>query len=111
MFWKHKEGKEGEVKLSGPQGIPELVGRHMVVEEKQDPDRVWKLKGVIRQVGKKEFYCRVFDEARMANANVIVKDWTSLDDHPELTLWEGYFNKETNTARREKFSEHFASLT
>lgn len=105
MFWKRKETKLGEVKLPGPKDIPELAGRHMVVEEEKDPDWVWHLKGVVRQVGKKEFYCRVFDEHKAASANVRVKDWHSLDGHPGLILWEGYFNKETNVARREKFVE------
>lgn len=104
MFWKRKETKEGGVKLPGPKDIPELVGRHMVVEEKKDPDWVWALKGVVRPAGKKKaFYCRVFNEAQAAQARVKVKDWASLDDHPDLILWEGYFDKETNTARREKF--------
>jgi hypothetical protein len=76
----------------------------MVVEEKKNPDWVWNLKGVVRPAGKKKvFYCRVFDEAQAAQAGVKVKDWTSLDDYPDLILWEGYFDKETNTVRREKF--------
>ena len=101
MFWKRKEGEE---KLPSPKGIPELAGRYLVVEEKKDPDWVWKLKGVVRPAGKKKaFYCRVFDDAQVAQAGVKVKDWTSLDGHPDLILWEGYFDKETNTARREKF--------
>jgi hypothetical protein len=76
----------------------------MVVEEKKDPSWVWKLKGVVRPAGKKKaFYCRVFDETQTAKAGVEVKDWTSLDEHPDFILWEGYFDKETNTVRREKF--------
>jgi hypothetical protein len=102
-FWKHEKSKEGEVRLPGPKGIPELVGRYMVVQEKKHPYWVWKLKGVVRPAGKKAFYCRVFDEPQAAEAGVKVKDWTSLDDHPDLILWEGYFDKETNTVRREKF--------
>jgi len=104
MFWKHKETKEGRVKLPGPKEIPDVVGRYMVVEEKKDPDWVWALKGLVRPAGKKKaFYCRVFNEAQAAQARVKVKDWTSLDDHPDLILWESYFDRETNTARREKF--------
>jgi len=76
----------------------------MVVEEKKDPAWVWKLKGVVRPAGKKKaFYCRVFDEAQVAQAGVKVKDWTSLDEHPDFIFLEGYFDKETNTVRREKF--------
>ena len=104
MFWKRKETREGEVRLPGPKEIPELVGRYLVVEEKKNPDWVWKLKGVVRPAGKeKAFYCRVFDEAQVAKAGVKVIDWTSLDEHPELILWDGYFDKETNMARPEKF--------
>ncbi len=104
MFWKRKETTEGGVKLSGPKEIPELAGRYMVVEDKKDPDWVWKLKGVVRPADKKKaFYCRVFDEAQAAQAGVKVRNWTSLDGHADLILWEGYFDKDTNMARREKF--------
>ena len=104
MFWKHKQTKEGEEKLPGPKGIPELAGRYMIVEGKKDPDLVWQLKAVIRPAGKKKaFYCRVFSEGQVAQAGANVKDWTSLDNHPDLILWEGYLDKETNTVRHEKF--------
>jgi hypothetical protein len=110
MFWKRKEKKEGEEKLPGPKGIPDLPGRQMVVEEKKDPNWVWSLKGVVRPAGKKEaFYCRVFNEAQAAQAGVKVKDWISLDEHPDLILWEGYFDKQTNTVRREKFAKPSSS--
>jgi hypothetical protein len=63
---------------------PQSVGSHMVVNEKKNPDWVWKLKGVVRPTEKKTaFYCRVFDEAQAATAGVKVKDWSSLDEHPE----------------------------
>ncbi len=101
MFWKKQEGK-GE--LSGPKGVPDLVGQFMVVKEKQNPDWVWKLKSVLRPAGKKkDFYCRIFDELQASKSGVKVKDWTSLDEHPDLILWEGYFDKENHIARREKF--------
>ena len=104
MFWKRKETKEGEEKLPGPKGIPGPVGSYMVVQMKKDPDWVWQLKGVVRSAGeKKTFYCRVFDEAQVAKAGVKVKDWTSLDDRPDLVLWEGYFEPKKNTVRNEKF--------
>ena len=111
MFWKRKETKEGEEKLPGPKTIPDLAARYMIVTQKKDPDWVWKLKGVVRPAGKKKaFYCRVFSDAQVAQAGVNVKDWTSLDDHPELILWEGYFDDETKTAREEKFVKHSNSL-
>jgi hypothetical protein len=105
-FWEHEKNKEGEVRLPGPKGIPFVVGRHLVVEEQKNPNFVWKLKGVVRPTKKKNaFYCRVFDEAEAAQAGVKVKDWNSLDEHLDLILWEGYFDKETTTARPEKFAK------
>jgi hypothetical protein len=36
---------------------------------------------------------RVFDDHEVAAAKVRVKDYTSLDDHPELILVDGWYNK------------------
>lgn len=94
--------KDGQSKLPGPTGIPEIVGRYMVVDMKQESNYVWALKAVIRKIKRTEGYCRVFNDAQVAQAGVQVKDWNSLDGHPELILWEGYFNQETNVARPEK---------
>ena len=106
MFWKRKETKEGEEKLPGPKTIPDLAARYMIVTQKKDPDWVWKLKGVVRPAGKKKaFYCRVFNEAQVDQAGVMVKDYTSLEDHPDLILWEVYFDEETNTVRDEKYTK------
>jgi len=104
MFWNRKQGKEKEVNLPGPKVIPEWAGRYMVVQGKENPDWVWKLKGVMRPAPQgKTFYCGVFDETQVIQAGLKVKDWTSLDGHPELILWEGCFEKESNTVRQEKF--------
>ena len=106
MFWNRGKAKDGELRLPGPKEIPQAVASHMVVEEKKNPDWVWKLKGVVRPAGDKmAFYCRVFSEAQAAEAGVKVKDWNSLDDHADLIIWEGYFHTGTNSARREKFAK------
>ncbi len=105
MFWKRKETKEGEVRLPGPKTIHHLPGRHMVTEEKKDPDWVWNLKQVVRPIGeKKAFYCRIFSEGQAAQAGVKVRNWTTLDEHPDLILWEGYYDEKTNNVRREKYA-------
>jgi hypothetical protein len=105
-FWEHEKTKAGEERLPGPKGIPFEVGRHLVVEENTDPSLVWKLKGVVRPTEKKDAsYCRVFDEAKATQAGVKVKDWSSLDEHLDLILWEGYIDKETATVRTEKFAK------
>ena len=96
MFWRKGEKPEVE-KLPGPKDIPELVGRYLITELKQNPDWVWKLKGVVRQrsEGKDAFDFRVFDEAQAAARKVTVKDYTSLDEHPDLILYRGRFDKKS----------------
>ena len=53
MFWK-KGAKTGETsdkkveKLPGPKGIPEIIGRYLITELKQNPDQVWNFKAVLR---------------------------------------------------------------
>lgn len=113
MFWKRKESPAGQPatpagvnvtqpqakteQLKGPTGMPELMGRHLVVAKKKDPDWVWALKAVVKPSprGKKAFDVRVFDQAQAAQSKVKVKDWTTLDEHPELVLYEGWFDKDT----------------
>lgn len=113
MFWKRKDEKPATAgvplpvkseKFSGPRDIPEIAGRYLVTQEKLDPDWVWKLKAVIKNSprGKTVFEVRVFDEAQVAKKQVKVRDWTTFDDHPELILYEGWFDKESLQANLEK---------
>lgn len=101
-FWKKESGKGEQSKapmkkLPKPKDIPEPVGRYLVVNLGKDPDWVWRLKGVVRQreESKDSFDIRVFDEAKVGQARVSVKDYTSLDAHPELILYEGWFDKKS----------------
>jgi len=82
-------------KLPGPRSIEELVGRQMVVDLKKDPDWVWQLRSVVRRRsgGAHRFDFRVFNEAQVAAKKVKVKDYTSLDNYPELILYQGWFDK------------------
>jgi hypothetical protein len=103
-FWNRKQAKEGKERLPGPKQIPQPVGTYLVVQMKKNADWVWQLRGVVRPAGEKgTFYCRVFDNAQVAEAGLKVKGWASLDGHPELILWEGCFDKATNKVRDEKF--------
>ena len=103
-FWEHGKTNEGEERLPGPRDIPQAVGTYLVVNEKQKPDWVWQLKGVVRPTKKKKaFYCRVFSDAAAVQAGVKIRDWSSLDEHLDLILWEVYFDNETRMVRPEKF--------
>jgi hypothetical protein len=92
MFW----GKKGNG-LTSPKGIPDVVGRYLVVSLGKNPDWVWNLKAVMRPNGadKDTFEVRVFDPNRLAERGIKVADFTTFDQHPEMILYEGWFNKRT----------------
>lgn len=97
MFGKlfGKKGQDGD--LPKPKDINEFVGRHLVVRLGENPDWVWKLKGVnLPDPSRpKRFQYRVFD-ADAANARgVVVKNYHGLDQHPDLVLYHGYVDLET----------------
>jgi hypothetical protein len=101
MFRKHKE-KEG--KLPGPKEIPGLVQNHLVAERKIDPDLVRILKAVVcgSPKGGKAFDIRIFDGSEAGVKKIQVKDYTSLDEHPDLIIYEGWFDE---TAKQVELEE------
>ena len=86
-------------KLPGPKDIDELVGRYVVLDKHQNPDYVWRLKSVVRRwpENKNRFDFRIFDDAQAATKKAKIRDYTSLDSYPELILWEGWADNNTNT--------------
>lgn len=84
-------------KLPGPKPIPGLVEKHLIAEYKMDPDLVRILKAVVRKSPKAEkaFDCRIFDQSEAEVSEVQIKDYTSLDEHPELILYEGWFDEQS----------------
>jgi len=104
-FWQKKsEGgvssNPGEVKLPGPKSMPEVVGRYLVVRLGKEPDWVWNLKSVSRPhpEEKNVFDVRIFDESQAGSKSVTVKNYHSLEEHPELILFEGWYDKKTMKA-------------
>jgi hypothetical protein len=67
----------------------------MVVGMQLDPDEVWALKYISRpsesQPGVQDF--RIFSPQGAVQAGLVVKDWHSLDDHPDLILYAGHYSK------------------
>ena len=98
MFWKKKSdpSQPKAIKLKGPKFIPDIVGGHLVTDYNQNPDYVWKLKSVVRcrEDSKNTFDIRVFDEVEAATKNIKIQDYNSFDEHPELILFEGWFDNE-----------------
>jgi len=102
-FWE-KEAKGNSVaptgpKLAKPKELPDAVGRKMVTGMKLDPDLVWSLKYVSRPMGEKrntsEF--RIFNPETAHQKGIAVKNWTSLDDLPDLILYSGFYDKGANS--------------
>ncbi len=111
-FWERRPGKEEPSaakpeKLHGPREIPEEVGRYLVVKLNKNPDWVWRQKAVVRQrEGRKGCYnFRVFDHVGAEAKKISIRDYTSLDEHPELVLYEGWFDKNTHIAQVEERKE------
>jgi len=102
MFWGKKSAKE-EVKLSGPKEIPGLVQNYLVAERKMDPDLVKLLRAVQRKsTTGATFEIRVFDESEMKAKKVQVKDYSSLDESPDLIIYEGFFDEGTKQVKLEE---------
>jgi hypothetical protein len=97
MFWDKKSGKDEakEGKLSGPRAIPELVQKHLLAEWKMDPVLVKLLKAVVLKSTTQEtgLNIRVFDDSEALAKKVEVKDYTSLDEHPDLIIYDGWFDE------------------
>jgi hypothetical protein len=106
MFWGKKSTEEEgkKEKLSGPKEIPGLVQNYLVVERKMGPDLVRLLRAVVRKspTGETAFNIRVFDESEGVARKVQVKDYTSLDECPDLILYEGWFDEGSKQVKLEE---------
>jgi hypothetical protein len=91
-------------KLSMPKDLHSQIGRHLVVNLKKSPDWVWSLKMVerIKPESKNISDIRIFDPAKVRDANLRVNNFYSLEDHPELILFEGWRNKKSEEFKIEE---------
>lgn len=89
-------GKKTEVeKLPGPREVPGLVQNFLVTKRNMDSDLVRILKAVVRSKPgeEKAFNIRIFDESEAVVKKIQVKDYASLNEHPDLIIYEGWFNE------------------
>ena len=99
-FKKSNGATGGQAKLPGPRDLPDDIGRTLVVDHKQDPNWVWSLKAVVKPGEENSvFLVRVFDERAASSQGVRVKDYHSFNEHPDLILFEGWFNKKSHAAQ------------
>ncbi len=100
MFWKKDKSA-----LPGPKDLPNPVGRDIVTKLGGDPEKVWNtFKAVIRpkEGAKDAFEVRVFDGVQAASKKITVKDYNSLTEHPELILYEGWYDKSAQAEIKKK---------
>ena len=89
MTWFWREG-------GGPRDIDEWAYRHLVLILKCDPDRVSTLKCVDQADyidGRPLHLIRIFDP--QGTRGFQIRDFSSLDEHPDLILFEGQWDMET----------------
>ena len=103
-FWGDHSAAEKSQRLPRPKGLPNPVGRTMVVEKGENPDWVWELRSVERprDGGKDCFDVRVFDPNATSEKEISVRDYNSLDQAPDLILYSGWYDKKTSQAVLEK---------
>ena len=84
--------------------LPNQIGRYLVVNLHKSPDWVWSLKVVerIKPEAKNIADIRIFDPAKVGNANVRIKNFHSLQEHPELILFEGWMDKKSKEFKIEE---------
>jgi hypothetical protein len=85
-------------KLPKPKELPTAVGRHMVVNLNWDPDEAWRLKAVFlpRMGDSDRPAIRIYDPDEAFRSRIEVKNYRSLDAHPELIVFEGWFDRSSN---------------
>ena len=91
-------------RLPAPRQIPGLVQKHLIADYKMDADLARILKAVVHARSTEEgvFNIRVFDESEAIAKKIEVKDYTSLDQHPDLTIYEGWFDEKSRRVKLEE---------
>lgn len=109
QIWKKKgaltaTSGEKPVKREKPKELPNEIGRHLVVNQNLDPDWVWRLK-YVRQVvenSKSLFDIRIYDPETAQQKGVSITDYAALEDHMDLVIYAGRFDKESRKFQLEE---------
>ena len=96
-------------KLKGPRELPQQVGGYLVVNRSMDPDQVWALRCVVKPKESKDLFdFRVFSPSKVASSGLRVENYHTFDSHPELILFQGWYNKFTNQVAFTEEVDHAA---
>lgn len=92
MFWKRDRGEKkekGVMSLSGSAVWSYMHSRHGISGEALVPLRRVESDGIVND--KPVTRIRIFDLATAKEKGVAIEDYQSLDNHPDLILYEGYY--------------------
>lgn len=99
MQWKEwvKNQANNIFKFDQPKELPSRVGKYIVVDLKYDPDWVWSLRILTVPRGDEKTLVdfRIFDPEKARLQGLDLRDYNSLDSHPEAVLFEGWYNRRT----------------
>ena len=108
QFWRKDKRPEEfsgrrAPKSEKPRELPQEIGRHLVVEQGLDPDWVWSLKCVRKRQSEQEdiFYVRIFKTDTVAQKGIQVTGYSSLDDHLDVILFAGWYEKNSRNVALE----------
>ncbi|HAV10615.1 MAG TPA: hypothetical protein DCX22_03245 [Dehalococcoidia bacterium] len=94
---KMSDNKNKVEKLLGPSAIPGLVQKYLMEEKKLAPNLAQLLKAVVKKdTGngyKKAFHIRIFDEDDAVARKIHIKDYTSLDEHAAMIIYDGWYDE------------------
>jgi hypothetical protein len=88
------ESRKAE-KLPGPRLVPGYVEKHIATTYKIDEGivRLFKIAMRKRPGTERAMDCRIFDPQEAEAIELNVRDYTSLDEHSDLVLYEGWFDE------------------
>jgi hypothetical protein len=90
--------KDKVEKLAGPSVISGLVQKYLIEEKKLAPNLAQLLKSVVKKDNsngyKKAFHIRIFDEDDAVARKIHIKDYTSLDDHAAMIIFDGWYDEQ-----------------
>jgi len=96
-FWKKADLNRESHSIS--KDAPGFIKGKLTIHLGKDPDWIWNLKAVARRRQDRDgvYDIRIFNAADAASKQIKVRNFTSLDSHPELILFEGSYDKRKNS--------------
>ncbi|MFC1857117.1 hypothetical protein ACFL9U_03710 [Thermodesulfobacteriota bacterium] len=75
-----------------------------ITQLRENPDLIWKLKWVVRHKPNEKNLLdfRIFSPSDTMSKNIDVTDYSCLDGHPDIVLFDGLFDKNSGMVQIRK---------